>query len=176
MDEPRAEKDLEALGYVSSVVRSALADDDPCRFVFRADIYRYDFVKEKLGDKIDLFNVSAGIDLSRAGWEKTWKQTTGCYDVASLQEHQQRGSQYQPEAIDGIEHLGKGDTRTQVHLRHGQAPGERPGQHGDAIDGSDDQSQQSMQGAFESEQADDLTPRHAEGHEHSDLLSPAPDG
>ena len=91
MDEPRTEKDLEALAYVSSVVRPALANDDPCRFVFRSDIYRYDFLKEKLGDKVDLFNVSSGIDLSGAGWEKTWKQTTGCYDVASLQEHQQRG-------------------------------------------------------------------------------------
>jgi len=91
MDEPRTQEDLDALAYVSSVVRPAFAQAAPCRFVFRADIYRYDFLREKLGDKVDLFNVSAGIDLSRADWDKTWQQTTGCYDVESLREHQARG-------------------------------------------------------------------------------------
>lgn len=92
MDEPRTQQDLDALAYVSSVIRPAIADCSPARFVFRMDITEYDWLEPQLGDKIDLFNVSAGIDLTFAPWHRVWRQTSGWYNIPSIQMHQAQGA------------------------------------------------------------------------------------
>jgi len=92
MDEPRTQQDLDALASMSDILRPAIADCAPCRFVFRVDITDYDWLEPQLGDKIDLFNVSSGIDLTYAPWHRAWRQTSGWYNVPALQRRQGKGA------------------------------------------------------------------------------------
>lgn len=92
MDEPRTQQDLDALATMSEILRPALQDCAPCHFVFRVDISEYDWLEGQLGDKIDLFNVSTGIDLAYAPWHRAWRQTSSCYNVPAIQRRQAKGA------------------------------------------------------------------------------------